>query len=276
MGLDVSLQYYKDFGKTKALEDEYEEESDKIWKEVEDGREYDEISKAERDEINKRTSALAKEMGVGEYGTDEKNTKGIEINSKKYPEHLFKIGYFRSSYNNGGFNTVMGNFIGKDLYYIFETPEEYTFSPDWKMAKARAKDMLKELKTKIKENGAYQISELRHNDIIVERKEEVNNKEEALKKFLEIKKKHKLNKGFNNFSNYFGEFYLEEPLKVSGIINGFGSNFLSGGTKPVQYLIYEDDEGLNWYVQALEIVIETISWVLSKKDPEKYYLNWSS
>ena len=277
MGLDVSLKHYKDFEKTEALKDKYEKKSDKIWEEMKSGRDYDELSEDEKSKIREKTSVLAKAMGL-EDGYDEKNTKSIELNSKKYPEHLFKIGYFRSSYNSGGFNTVMGNFVGKDLYYIFEPPEEYSFNPNWEMAKERAEDMLKELKAKIKENGAYQVSELRHSYIIPKGMKRINSQEEALQMFLEIKKKHKNNKEFNSFSNYLGEFHLDEPLKVSGLITGFSKDYFSdipNAMIPTQYVIYENEEGLNWYVEALEVVIETIKWVLSKKDQDKYYLNWS-
>ena len=38
------------------------------------------------------------------------------MDSVKYPLHLFKIGYFRSSYNTNGYNSVVSDLIGKSLY----------------------------------------------------------------------------------------------------------------------------------------------------------------
>ena len=52
-----------------------------------------------------------------------------------------------------------------------------------------------------------------------------------------------------------------------------GSDAVINGTDRV-YLIYEAD--LSWYQQALEIVLETIEYVLSQPDKEKYVLHWSS
>ena len=39
------------------------------------------------------------------------------------------------------------------------------------------------------------------------------------------------------------------------------------------YVVTESDN--TWYIQALEIVRDTIKYVLSKEDKEKYYLHWS-
>jgi len=41
------------------------------------------------------------------------------------------------------------------------------------------------------------------------------------------------------------------------------------------YIVHKDS-GLGWYVEALEIVVETIEYVLNQPDPETYYLVWSS
>jgi hypothetical protein len=45
------------------------------------------------------------------------------------------------------------------------------------------------------------------------------------------------------------------------------------GTRPCIYVVTESDN--TWYLQALEVVRETIEFVLSQEDKELYYLHWS-
>jgi hypothetical protein len=63
-------------------------------------------------------------MGLDIYLEFGKDGENIQQNSKKYPTHYFKVGYFRSSYNEWGLNRVLTKTIGKDLYYIFEPPDK--------------------------------------------------------------------------------------------------------------------------------------------------------
>ncbi len=48
-----------------------------------------------------------------------------------------------------------------------------------------------------------------------------------------------------------------------------------GADMPCTYLVYEAGD-MDWYKQALEIVVEMIEWVLGQPDPSKFYLHWSS
>jgi hypothetical protein len=43
---------------------------------------------------------------------------------------------------------------------------------------------------------------------------------------------------------------------------------------PGAFIVYKQD--LKFYTQALEIIIETIEWVLSQDKPMNYCLRWSS
>lgn len=45
-----------------------------------------------------------------------------DVPSERYPDHLFNRRYLRSSYNSGGFNSAVPDFVGEDhgLYWIFE------------------------------------------------------------------------------------------------------------------------------------------------------------
>ena len=74
---------------------------------------------------------------------NEEKIEDIEpIQSAIYPHHLFQVGYFRSSYNQSGFNSIAQLLLGEraDLYYIFSvncyTVSPY-FKPNWEQAKKR-------------------------------------------------------------------------------------------------------------------------------------------
>jgi len=45
------------------------------------------------------------------------------------------------------------------------------------------------------------------------------------------------------------------------------------GERDCVYVVTESDN--SWYLQALEIVRETIEYVLSRENKEQYYLHWS-
>jgi hypothetical protein len=63
---------------------------------------------------------------------------------------------------------------------------------------------------------------------------------------------------------------MAEPLKVLAMIPGIQTVL---GTRPCIYVVTESDN--TWYLQALEVVRETIEFVLSQEDKELYYLHWS-
>lgn len=65
------------------------------------------------------------ERGSPEYNAQDKiyrewrETYGSDKKSPNFPDHLCGVRYLRSSYNDGGFNTVVGNLLDKDLYWVF-------------------------------------------------------------------------------------------------------------------------------------------------------------
>jgi len=197
--------------------------------------------------------------------------EGVETPSLRYPKHYFKIGYFRSSYNESGINTVLGNAIGTDLYDIFDVgADSYVVSPNWEMALIKVNKAIKDYTELIESPmGKYSVTTI-HNFT----RGNVKNPKEALDVFREeLEKKKKDDRTFDSYICSLGNFYLGSPLKVAGIISGSGTGFREGET----YVIYEMDkeaEG-DFYLQALEIVQETIEYVLAQKDKLKYYLHWS-
>ena len=74
----------------------------------------------------------------------------VEFLSRKYPDHLFKIGYFRSSYNESGINYVLESRGLPTLWTVFDAkPGE--FVPDWEKSLERANYLLTDLKRSLKE-----------------------------------------------------------------------------------------------------------------------------
>lgn len=263
MGLDVYLYRYENFEETKATEDKYEEESEKIWSSF--GKEnYNDITDEEKDEAVRLCNKLKEQLSINNLPKTE-----IELDSKKYPEHMFKIGYFRSSYNPSGTNSVLRDLIGMDLYTIFDVNDTYYVKPNWSSALIQAKKALDKLK-EFKEKNGNIIAVETENPFMQLSDTAPKNKNEVIDLFLEERKKNE-NSPFRSYSSSRGSFFFDSPLKTLAFIPG--KDYL--GNKTV-YLICEGEEDhLDWYVQALEIVIETCEYVLSQEDSDKYYLHWS-
>ncbi len=250
MGLDVYLYKYDDLKTSKRIQKEYEEQSEAIWKKISCGVDYSKITDFEKDNARKQTKQLEEDMNLKAHQGEK-----IELNSMRYPLHYFKVGYFRSSYNGSGFNRVVGDAIGIDLYSILNPNDEYEFKPDWNVAKEKTKEAIDKF-TEYLKSGCYRVFKVYgfHNKVI--------DSKEALRIFLEERKQ--ANGKFIDYGNSNGEFML----------NGFNINAVINGKDSV-FLIYEDKQ-MTWYLEALEIVLETIEHVLSQPDTDKYVLHWSS
>lgn len=269
MGLDIYLYKCKDLEKSKKLTDAYEKESTKIW--TANGKKYDELSREEKDDIKKKCAEAAKKLGLNEGGEDLSDIK-VELPSKKYPDHYFKIGYFRSSYNDSGINRILDTAIGKNLYTLFEREQEddYQFKPDWEKVKKNCLDAIDKFKAHLGEIGNVSVFKIMHESFA---DDTINSEKQALDIFKEQLKTHKDHSGDGAFGNKYGLFTLKEPYKVKAIIPGV-CNFLDKN-RPCVYVAIEN-EGLDWYLNALEIIVETIDYILAQEDRQDYYLCWSS
>lgn len=266
MGLDIYLYRYDDYKKTKELEDKYEEFSSKLWEEA---GEYGELSQEKKDEISKKCEEFALSNGLDKYGSDDKGKTSIEMEYEKDPKHYFRIGYFRSSYNSSGINRILKNFGLPELSDIFGRTEEddYHFQPNWEESLVRCEKVLEDFKNV----GPYRVNHVSQNMFS---QPEIHSEKEALDIFLEELGKHNDRKDDGerfNYSNKHGEFNIAEPIKVLAMIPGTYRIF---NQQPCVYVVTESDN--QWYITALEIVIETIKYVLSKDDKENYCLHWSS
>lgn len=266
MGLDVYLYKCPNRAEADRIEKEYEDASEALWEfEGRNGREYDQLTEGEKELVREQSNALMEKMGLVRYGTHPSRQK-IEIDSTKYSDHLFKIGYFRSSYNGGGFNSVMRRLGLPDLYALFgasfDQPNE---TPNWDAALEQTDTAIEGFKKFLASDEAkYDVFGL--NTIFAQ--DGVKDDEEA----LEVFKRH-LNERKNrpdawrSYSNRDGEFRLD-GIKVFAILNG--KSF--GGA--AHYIVYEG-ESKDWYLQALEVIKETIEYVLAQPDKADYYLSWS-
>jgi hypothetical protein len=253
MGLDVYLKHVLNKSKADTIDQAMDEEINAVFadKSLSQDEQWAKIKK-----IEARVAASRP--------PDTIITK-IE-NDSRYPEHLFKIGYFRSSYNPGGINSVMERLALPTLYDIFDPGDEYEFVPDWDTSLARTEDAIAQLK-------AHMESDMSRFDVEILRPTvvdpQIHNEEEALALFKKHMGRHR--KGEGNYASGEGDFYLDDGLKVFALLHG--KEPISGGH--ALYMIFERDD-LTWYLQAFEIVRDTIQFVQAQPDSHNYFLAWSS
>lgn len=264
MGLDIYLTRYENFEDTIKREEEYQKYSTELW-EAQGDKKYEDYTEEEKDEIRKKEEAFAKKLNLDKWGTDETNVKRVEFDSEKYPDHYFKVGYFRSSYNGSGINRILRNFGLPTLDEMFEVvEEEYYIQPDWEKVVETLKRGLEEFKKK----GQYRVRSVSNN--IFSDRVLPSNEKDALDVFFEEIDKNKSSDFEGGYSNICGDFYLDDGLKVFGLIPGKEEFF---GDRDCLYVVTEGDN--DWYYHAFEIMIDTCEYVLKQKDKEKYYLRWS-
>jgi hypothetical protein len=292
MGLDVYLYHCPDRASARAAEESYEKASEALyqeaggWKKIKDNKEK--IA-----EIDQKKNELAKSFGcTGRHEAHHTVTK-IELDSKLHPECMFKIGYFRSSYNSSGFNSYLQQYDIPTLNEILNPSSEYEFTPDWKSSLEIANKAVSLYKEHLHSPvGNIHIMSMRANifaDTLgnggpTNEKEALN----ILKK--ELTKYKPGQRGpftAGSYANGVGEFHLD-GLNCVGFM--MGTDHLFRRPVPCCYIAYKTKEDVgkvaevedrldrkekDWYLQSLEVVRETIQWVLSKPDPQCYYLHWS-
>lgn len=196
-------------------------------------------------------------------GCDYKSAR-VEIASAHYPEHYFKIGYHRSSYNDGGTNAVLRQYGLPTLDDIYQADKSYAFKPDWPDVLARSVEAIREF------DGASELMRFR---VFRELSppDQARDAREAMAAFLSEQGRWKNRAApddSNGYSNHAGSFY-PDGLKVYGVLAGPG--FIGS----VVYLVTDNREGNAWCRQALEIVKETAEWVLAQPDPKDFHVHWS-
>jgi hypothetical protein len=292
MGLDVYLRYSSDWDTAIHNESDYNEAMDKLYEEMhmkynipEDKTIWD--NEEAREEFKVQQTEIEAQYGISGY--TPQSIHNIEIDDTEYPEHYFKIGYFRSSYNPSGINHILKDRIGVDLYDIFASLNDVGSgynTVDWNNALEEARSAHSLFSEYLdREISRYFAIECGTRNMfagdtpITDKGGQhfVEGKEGALQYFEEEMNKHTHvnfpGEETNDYSNLAGDWF-PDGLPVYALIKGQGGTF----TGPCIYAIAkrkDEDEGLAWYLHALEIVIRTCEYVLAKDDPDNYRLVWS-
>lgn len=261
MGLDVYLYKCDNLPLKTKLEAEFYEKEQTIWDEY---PKYDAMTEAQKEEALQRVDALAVSMGLtGEYNSYPEDK--IKLDSIKYPDNFFKIGYFRSSYNDGGFNPVMRRQGLPDIYALFgEEGEPDNHPTDWEGSRPRVVDAIAKYRA-LMDTPVYDAFDVSPNMFGSDLPESA---EEAVRIY---RKETDGEHAFDGWSSRAGTF-MPKGEECYGFIPGK----LYG--RPCTYVVFKRTEkGLTFYLEALEIMLETIDYVLAQPDRDKftYYLNWS-
>lgn len=194
--------------------------------------------------------------------------------SKVDPDHLWKLDYIRSSYNAGGFNTVMRAAGLGDLYWIFGEPDGFHTFPDWADALDRAR-----LVRKAYEGAApYRAMAVSHNPFRDGGKlygpqrehEAITIAEAMLEKWGD--RNDELGQVFGNADGSF----MPSGFEIVAALPGFEEFSINGDERAATWLVYKtDDDHRKHYLTSLDILIESIEWVLARPDTELYFYLWS-
>lgn len=237
--------------------------------------------------------------GLYECWSDDE--RQIDRPSVLHPECSCRIGYWRSAYNAGGFNAVLHELTGKTLLDIF--PEAcYEFVPDWRAARGRAAALLEELRAAAP--CGYRVVEFpppdtrpepppEHvyttgdfpPDVVIAPRAQIDSRYAALRDFLQEKATNEARPHpLAAYDSGRGSFWFEYRPRVAGILYGAGSdkNAARGiemddktAGRPAMYLVVESAGDNADCIERLEVVQETIDWVLQQPIPEDYWLKWS-
>lgn len=188
-----------------------------------------------------------------------------DAKSERFPEHVSGPRYLRSSYNDGGFNSVVGNLIGKDLYWIFEYEEgkeepydeETETGGDWFITRdqltaareraVQARDELAAVKVPL---AAFSVSPVVPSTL---------NDRAAIKLVTEQLERPRDERSFRSYSNRDGHFYLD-GIEILGLIPG--RDVLG---RECTHVVHKLD--VKYYLDTCEIIIEFIDTALAMERP---------
>jgi hypothetical protein len=250
----------------EAHEQKYYKLSEEIW----GTKPYDELSKEEIADIKRRDEELAVSMEMDPYGMCALMEK-IEQDSALHPKHLFKVGYFRSSYNDGGLDSVLQAAIGMSLDVIFDVDgasEDGFIQPDWRESLDRAL-YTKEKFQRYIQDTPYRSMFIAQNDCVAN--QVANTPEQAIGRAIQKLSEHREepDTDMSWFSTGIGHCFFGAPMEL--VVAVPAKQYGQEGF----FLVYRDPE-LHWYLKAVEIVIETIEWVLDQPEPSRFAFSWSA
>lgn len=226
---------------------------------------------------------LATELGLGEYG--EPSHQDVQFPSARYPDHMFQVGYLRSSYNAGGINSVLRSLALLDLYGIFGADDRRSWVlPDWPAAADRARETIAAYRAAVEAMDGCRVVKHHYNPLSPPT--QVTTSAAAAKIFQgEVEKRAGRNDEFSAYDNAYGSFFFGDSVpRLRGVVLGMCESLFGRGMTPCTYLIVQDLKGdgapipieENFYYQALVVVEEMCDWVLAQPDADHYALAWSA
>lgn len=277
MGLDIYVRKCADLALAKAAEAAAEAEVNAAWGAA--GK-YETLTEAQRAEVREKTKGIYALHGC--TGKWDRHASIVELDEKPStidPTHMFTLGYFRSSYNEGGIERVMGNLGLPGLHEIFDANRSGDdFAPDWDASLARVNSAIEGYSAHLNSDaGRFSVSEIRP---IFDRG--VTSEKAALEMFMQERGQER-GEEFDAFSNAHGNFWLK-GIKVHAVITKTyerppaGNLILQLIGGPAVYVVYEKEREAgkeDWYLTALRIVRESIEFVLAQPDKQHFYLVWS-
>jgi hypothetical protein len=188
---------------------------------------------------------------------------GLDIYLKWKGQSEAEHGYLRSAYNSAGFNTWCKRMIGEDGYYfIFDYSEarevDGKFSPDWKLARKRALELL---------GRALTLPPLRILEVRSLVMEDLPDPSKVLSIYLDEVKKDLPPDGFSWFATKAGEFFLKDPPTVKAAI----WTRPTFGDHPDLQLVIEDPDANSYYIQSLQETLKFIDLGREKNG----WMTWS-
>lgn len=282
MGLDVYLYRNKDRALAKRQSEEFEAAQTKLREESFGGkRPHEQTDPAIRAAQEEAELNLAAQYNVDRFGGSNLDER-VEAVSAINPDHIFRRGYFRSSYNESGFNSCMRRLGFQTLDQLFDTDgSAYEFTPDWSASLARLSKAIEDWSAySSRPESRYDVLCIHPNPFGMSA-DAPRSKEQALSLFV---KDHMRRADRNEpaigraYSNGQGDFYLD-GVKAVAMLPGYADNFLTGRKMPATYIVYERDPSqfdfCKWIADALAIAKETVEYVLAQPDKEAYYFHWS-
>jgi hypothetical protein len=282
--LDVGLHYFIDYAKTVRLMKEWDDFHSKTFEDIAKGK--DKLTDEDYVDLRRKVSVLSKELGLSDKGEDYKNVSRIELPSAIHADHPFKIGTFVDTMDDMALSTVLGNLGIPTIHGIFSDQVNYGaadggiqfIQPDWTKCFDKVCDAITMLDSYISANKGFMVSTVALPvDILKDSSKlshvPVSTPMDALAMYQE-QVAYALRKGIDkNYYNSFGWFYTKKALSIRASIAGVKE--IDGMIVPCTYIIFNTD--MEWYRQALEIIRETITYVLSSsEDVTKYWLKFET
>lgn len=200
-----------------------------------------------------------------------------DVKSERFPDNINNRRYLRSSYNEGGFNSVVPEVTGDERFSYYgildplRSDEEYVYEVRDldKIAEARsnAERCVQALEV-LGDSPIYRVDSQNAATLRPQNHGGPLDKAGALRVFLETKRDHK-DSSFGAFSNSNGSFYLKEPLEVVATMPG--KDFMGACV----HVVYQTKLHSS-YVESAHVLVEFCDELadLVKRDGVAY-IHWS-